>query len=169
MGTLPRTLTTFSGAADEPAWVAVNDDVMGGVSTGAPTIADGQLRFAGTLSLDNNGGFASVRTTGRTYDFSDAAAIVLRVRGDGRTYQVRLATDARIRRSAIAYGAEFRTAAGEWIEVRIPFTRLVPTFRGRTLDGPPLGLANVQEIRLLIGDDREGPFALVVDWIKVAR
>lgn len=167
MADAPRTLMTFSGAAAEPTWVAVNDDVMGGVSEGRPTIADGQLRFAGTLSLENNGGFSSVRTTGRAFDFSGAKAMMLRVQGDGRTYQLRLATDARVRRSAIAYSAEFPTTAGQWTEVRIPFDTLVPTYRGTRLDGPPLDLSKVEEIRLLIGDGRGGPFTLAVDWIKV--
>ena len=162
----PRTLVNFSGAADEPAWVAVNDDVMGGRSQGEATIAEGHLHFSGTLSLENNGGFSSVRTTGRPYDLSGATAMMLRVLGDGRTYQIRLATRARIGRSAIAYSAAFATTAGQWTEVRIPLATLTPTFRGKTLDGPPLDLTRVEDIRLLIGDHREGPFALVVDWIK---
>lgn len=163
----PRTLMTFSGAADEPAWVAVNDGVMGGLSEGQPAIVDGQLRFSGTLSLENNGGFASVRTSGRVYDLRGATALVLRVKGDGRTYQLRLATGARIRRSAIAYGGEFQTTAGQWMDVRVPLASLAPTFRGRTLAGPPLDQSRIEEFRLLIGDDRAGPFALAVDWIKV--
>ncbi len=161
-----RTLVNFSGGADEPAWVAVNDDVMGGRSQGRPTIAEGHLHFSGTLSLANNGGFSSVRTAGRPYDLSGATAMRLRVLGDGRTYQLRLAAGARIRGAAVAYGAAFATTAGEWTEVCIPFATLTPTFRGQTLDGPPLDLSRVEEIRLLIGDHREGPFALVVDWIK---
>ncbi len=167
MASTPRTLITFSGGADEPGWTAVNDGVMGGLSRGAPLIADGHLRFAGTLSLENNGGFSSVRTTGRTFDLSGTEAMVLRVQGDGRTYQLRLATDARIRSSAVSYGAEFPTTAGQWTEARIPFATLVPTYRGNKLDGPPLDLAKVEEIGLLIGDSREGPFVLLVDWIKV--
>lgn len=163
----PRTLMTFSGSADEPSWTAVNDGVMGGLSQGGPKIAEGQLFFSGTLSLANNGGFSSVRTTGRGYDLSGATAMILRVKGDGRTYQLRLATNARIRFSAVSYSADFPTAAGQWTEVRIPFDRLVPTFRGERLSGPPLDLAKVREIGLLIGDKREGAFALVVDWIKV--
>ena len=52
-------------------------------------------------------------------------------------------------------------------EVRIPFATLVPTSRGDRLDGPPLDLTKVEEIGVLIGDAREGPFVLVVDWVKV--
>ncbi len=164
---MSRLLMTFSGGADEPAWSAVNDGVMGGLSQGGPAIADGQLRFAGTLSLANHGGFSSVRATGRQFDLAGAKTMILRVQGDGRTYQLRLATDARVRSSHVSYRAAFPTIAGQWTEVRIPFATRVPTYRGDRLDGPPLDLTRVEEVGLLIGDAREGPFVLVVDWVKV--
>ena len=87
----------FSGAAGEPPWVAVNDAVMGGLSQGGATISDGLLQFSGTVSLANNGGFSSVRAAGRRYDLAGATGLVLRLKGDGRSYQLRLATDARFR------------------------------------------------------------------------
>jgi NADH dehydrogenase [ubiquinone] 1 alpha subcomplex assembly factor 1 len=44
-------------------WQAVNDGVMGGVSDGRFRITNEKtLEFFGTLSLESNGGFASVRT-----------------------------------------------------------------------------------------------------------
>lgn len=44
-------------------WQAVNDGVMGGISDGRFRItADQTMEFFGTLSLENNGGFASVRS-----------------------------------------------------------------------------------------------------------
>ena len=162
-----RTLMTFDNTTQETRWVAVNDGVMGGRSSGGPKLIDGRLEFSGTLSLANNGGFASVRSVGRSFDLSDASRMVLRVRGDGRQYQLRLATDARHRGSAISYGAAFPTVAGEWTEVRVPLATLTPTFRGNALPGPPLAASQVREIGLLIGDGREDPFALQVDWIAV--
>ena len=93
--------------------------------------------------------------------------MVLRVRGDGRRYQLRLATDARYRSMPISYSVEFDTTAGEWTEVRLPLATLKPTVRGDTLQGPPLDPAQVREIGLLIADKREGPFTLLVDWIAV--
>lgn len=65
-----KTLIHFDDSAGEPRWVAVNDGVMGGRSTGGPEVAAGQLRFTGVLSLENNGGFSSVRTVGRDFDFT---------------------------------------------------------------------------------------------------
>ena len=45
------------------SWYALNDNVMGGVSTGNVTQdANGNLAFYGQLSKKNRGGFASCRT-----------------------------------------------------------------------------------------------------------
>ncbi|MBW8369316.1 MAG: CIA30 family protein [Arenimonas sp.] len=162
-----RTLMNFDSSPQEPRWVAVNDGVMGGLSSGGPVMGDNQLDFSGVLSLANNGGFSSVRTVGRDFDLGDATEVVLRVRGDGRSYQLRLATDARYRGLSVSYGAEFKTTAGEWTQVRLPLSSLQPTVRGFALQGPPMDAANVREIGLLIGDKREGAFALSVDWIAV--
>jgi len=160
-------LLDFGGARGEPEWVAVNDGVMGGLSEGGVKFVDGQLHFSGLLSLENDGGFASVRSRGRSYDLSGKQGVLLRVKGDGRTYRFRISTDARFRGGRIAYGADFGTKAGEWIEVRIPFRNLTPTHHGEALDGPPLNLTRVEEIGFQIGDNRSGPFAMTIDWMKV--
>lgn len=160
-----RTVIEFNGDASEPRWVAVNDGVMGGRSQGGPAVEDGRLQFRGELSLANNGGFSSVRTVGQAFDFSGATAVVLRVRGDGRPYQLRLSGAERYRGIAVSYGGEFATQAGQWIEVRVPLATLEPTVRGMRLQGPPIPLSDIREIGLLIADKREGAFALDVDWI----
>ncbi|MEO7431127.1 MAG: CIA30 family protein [Dokdonella sp.] len=160
-----RMLMRFDGVPSEPGWVAVNDGVMGGRSSGAPAIVAGTLHFTGILSLANNGGFSSIRTVRRSFDLAYVTALVLRVRGDGRAYQLRLKTDATVRGIAVAYSAPFTAPAGRWTEARVPLDQLRPSVRGTTLDGPPFEPTNVTEIGLLIGDHREGPFALAVDWI----
>ena len=162
-----RSLVNFDNSPQEPRWVAVNDGVMGGRSSGGPTVADGKLEFSGELSLANNGGFSSVRSVGRSFDLTGVTEVLLRVRGDGRRYQLRLATDARYRGMSISYGAGFDTMAGEWIDVRVPLASLEPTVRGSSLQGPPLDPSKVREIGLLIADKQEGAFALTVERIAV--
>lgn len=159
------TLIQFDGSPDEPRWVAVNDGVMGGRSRGGPALVDGHLQFRGDLSLANNGGFSSVRTRDAVFDFGAATAVLLRVRGDGRRYQLRLATTAQFRGINVSWAGEFATVPGEWVEVRVPLSTMVPTVRGVRLDGPPLDPGRIREIGLLIADGREGAFALDVDWI----
>jgi monofunctional biosynthetic peptidoglycan transglycosylase len=77
-----------------------------------------------------------------------------------------LATDARLQGARVSYRASFATTADTWINVKIPLASLSPTYRGTTLQGPPVNLSQIEEIGLLIGDKREGNFALAVDWIK---
>jgi monofunctional biosynthetic peptidoglycan transglycosylase len=160
------TLFDFSATADEPAWISVNDGVMGGVSRGGAKLIDGSLHFRGVLSLENNGGFSSIRSGGPTRDLSAAKVIVLRVKGDGRTYRLQLATNAEFRRSRISYQAEFPTKAGEWTEVAVPLAALVPQFRGQKLSGPPLDRTRIEEIGLSLADGNPGAFALEIAWIR---
>ena len=158
-------LRSFDPPTETPKWIAQNDDVMGGVSTGQAELADRKLHFRGELSLENNGGFAQIYSQTETSDFSSHSAVRLRVKGDGRSYQFRIATDARFRGSRIAYRAEFATKADTWIELSLPFSAFTPSFRGRQLSGPLLNLSAVREIAFLLGDGKPGEFALQVDWI----
>ena len=160
-----KTVCTFDRPSEEPGWVAQNDGVMGGVSSGKAEINDGELHFSGELSLENNGGFAQIYSQPEMSDFSSYSAVKLRAKGDGRTYQFRITTDARFRGSQIAYRAEFKAKADEWAHISIPFESFVPSFRGKLLEGPPMNLTSVQRIAFLLNDSNPGTFSLKVDWI----
>lgn len=161
-----KTLFCFSDPFVAPGWVSVDDDVMGGHSRGRVETCDGVLRFSGTLSLEDNGGFASIRARG-AFDMSGATALQLRVRGDGRKYQLRLATDARHRGSNVSWRGDLATTAGHWRDATVDFCDMRPTFRGKVLDGPSLDLSKVEEVGLLIGDGGAGDFALDVAWMRL--
>jgi monofunctional biosynthetic peptidoglycan transglycosylase len=89
----------------------------------------------------------------------------MRVKGDGRTFKLRLRADDRL--DGPAYEAEFETEAGAWTTVQIPFADLRPTFRGRRLPNlRPLNGAAVRQIGFMISDKRAGPFRLEIDWIR---
>ena len=151
--------------ATNSAWQIVNDDVMGGVSRSGFRLTNGVAVFRGDVSLENNGGFASVRSLPARHDLAGCDAFVIRVRGDGRSYKFTARTD-RSFDSAI-YQTVFTTKKGEWEEHRLPLAQFVPTFRGRVLSGePPLDPAKVASVGFLISDKQEGPFQLEVAWIK---
>lgn len=159
----------FDEAADCALWRAVDDVVMGGVSaSGFAQAEPGVARFAGTVSLERGGGFASVRTAPRDWDTAGATAFVLRVRGDGRTYKFTLRTGDAF--DGLQYQARFAPPAGEWTEVRLPVAAFAPTFRGRTVPGAPaLDPARIRALGLMISDRQAGPFELLVDRIGVER
>lgn len=163
-----RVVFSFDNADARSKWQAVNDGVMGGRSDGRFRInGSGSMEFYGTLSLANNGGFASVRSRGASLGLAAGDAIVVRVRGDGRVYGLNLYTPAR--RTAFSYRREFETRAGEWITVRLPLKDFVATWFGRVQPNEKLSPSQVSGIGILLGDKKAGPFKLEVDWIAVSR
>jgi monofunctional biosynthetic peptidoglycan transglycosylase len=148
-------------------WRIVDDGVMGGLSQGKREITkDGILRFFGTLSLENNGGFSSLRTEPVKLDLSGAEGLMLRVKGDGRTYQLRLSTDAQYRGREMSFQAGFPTEKNKWTEVKVPFARLVGTWRGMELPDKTFDPAMIRRLGLILADKQQGPFELRVDWIR---
>jgi len=162
-----RRLFDFSAATNAVAWQIVNDDVMGGVSTSSFSVTNGVAVFRGEVSLENNGGFASVRSLPARLDLADCDAFVIRVRGDGRRYKFTVRTDRSF--DSPIYQVSFPTKPSEWAELRLSMKDFVPTFRGRVLSGePPLDPAKVTSVGFLISDKQAGPFQLEVAWIKKA-
>ncbi|MGD2122186.1 MAG: CIA30 family protein [Gemmatimonadota bacterium] len=156
-------------SSDAVRWTIVNDGVMGGLSRSELEPTDsGTAIFSGFVSLENNGGFASVRASFGSLDLSPFAGVMVRVRGDGRRYQLRFRTDNSF--DGVAYRAEFDAPDGEWVEVKLPFSGFQPTFRGRVPRGAaPLDPGRIRQLGFLIGDKREGSFEMEIDWVKAYR
>ena len=163
-----RVLFTFDKPDSGKPWQTVNDGVMGGRSVGRFRINDDKkMEFFGTLSLENNGGFASVRSTGKRLDLVKGDTILVRLRGDGRKYTLNLYTPRRL--PAFSYRAEFQTKKDEWIDIRVPLDKFVATSFGQVVRDQPLNPSEVDGLGILLGDKKAGPFKLEVDWIKVRR
>lgn len=164
----PLSVTEFGGKKDKDlGWRVVDDGVMGGLSKGKITVGrSGTLTFNGDLSLENNGGFSSIRTGSIELDLSKYSGLVARVKGDGRTYQMRLGTEARYRGMEVSFMAEFPTTEGQWTEVSIPFSDFTGSFRGMKLKDQVLDPAKVRRVGLLLADKKAGSFELKVDWIR---
>jgi hypothetical protein len=161
-------LYRFDSPETAGRWAIVNDGVMGGVSESSLALGEeGALLFSGTVSLENNGGFASVRSVPSDYGITDEKGIRLVVRGDGKMYRLRLyAGD----RSAVAYETPFQTIANEWQTINMPFAEFVPRVRGRVLTGyEPLEPASVEAVGMIISDYQAGDFALEVASIEAYR
>ncbi len=156
----------FRDADRRGQWLIVNDGVMGGRSQSEFSFSEHHTAvFRGTVSLENNGGFASVRSTSREYALEEYTGIQIRLKGDGNTYQFRLRTNDRF--DGIAYRYRITTREDEWMVVKIPFDRCEPVFRGRVLQGAaPLSPGRIRQIGVLIAEKQAGPFRLEMDWIE---
>jgi len=161
-----QVIFSFTGQAEFEQWRVINDGVMGGISQSSFKAGDGGAAlFAGTVSLENYGGFCSVSTIpDRRYDLSGFDAVVLRVRGDGKRYKCTLKADAAF--SGFAYQFGFSTKKGEWISVVAPFQDFVPTFRGQVVrDAGKIDSSSIASFGFLISDKQQGRFVLEIDSI----
>jgi monofunctional biosynthetic peptidoglycan transglycosylase len=142
---------------------------MGGLSRSRLEITpDHTAIFRGEVSLENYGGFASIRTYPEDFNLDGYEGIVLRVRGDGKRYRLRLKTDDLY--EGVSYQAGFETRPGQWRVVALPFRDFIPVHRGRVVpDAPPLRQGGIRRIGLMIADRQQGPFSLEMEWIGAFR
>jgi monofunctional biosynthetic peptidoglycan transglycosylase len=155
-------LADFHDADEAARWSPTDDVVMGGQSSSAMLAGDGVGVFAGELSLESGGGFASVRRREQVVDLSACDAIVLHVRGDGKRYKLNLRTSVSF--DGVVYQAAFATELGTWLTVKLPLTKFEPRFHGHRAAGT-LDRARVSSLGLLISDKQAGHFRIEVSSI----
>ena len=156
----------FTHSSMEIGWRAIDDRIMGGCSRSQADHIPGQgLRFSGTVSLQNNGGFASIRSESLSADLSRYNGIIIRVCGDGKTFKLSLRTDLFF--DGISYQRSFETTAGQWQEIRLPFDTFTPTHHGIKLSTvAPMDISNIKSFGFFVADRQSGTFQLDIAWIK---
>lgn len=158
-------LFDFSTPEAVERFAAVDDRVMGGRSQSTLRSSSGIAAFEGELSLEQNGGFAAVRSDPAPIDLSNREGIALHVRGDGRTYKFRLRTDDAW--DGVSYQSSFATTPGAWTTIHLPFEAFQPTYRGQAQpDAAPLAPAAIVSFGLLLADDQAGTFRLEIGWMS---
>ena len=154
----------FNKNTDIENWIIVDDVVMGGKSSGTFKLStEGHGVFEGTISLENNGGFSSVRYRFEKILIMESTKIILKLRGDGKQYQFRIKSNTR---DYYSYISPFSTT-GEWQEIEILLKDMYPSFRGRKLDQPNFSNDYIEEITFLIGNNNQEEFKLLIDKIEL--
>lgn len=152
----------FSANSNLQVWFVVNDGVMGGLSTSTLKLnEEGHGVFAGTVSLENNGGFCSLRHRFERMNVRPYSTLKMRIKGDDKKYQFRVKTNSS---DYYSYVYDFQTTS-EWAEVKIPLKEMQPAFRGRNLNLPDFPGESMEEIGILIGNKKAEDFSLLIDYI----
>ena len=151
-------LLDSNGKTSKIKWNIVNDTVMGGRSSSRWSDKSSTLSFEGFLSLENNGGFASIRHDLNNINLSGTEGIFIKVKGDGRKYQFRIRSQA----SRWAnYSQEFKTKKNTVQTFYLPYKDFKPSWRGRSVRNvPTLTGKDVRGIGFLLGDKIQGKFKL---------
>jgi len=150
----------------EDKWRIVNDGVMGGLSSSKAIIKDDKIIFSGNVSLENNGGFASLRSPVRDYNFEKFSGLEIKIKGDGKRYSISMKETTYF--NGYFYTTFFETKNDEWITLKISFNQFKLYYFGQeTKSNKKLPLNNIKEISLSIGDKQEGNFITEIDYIKL--
>lgn len=145
-----RILFSFDKPDSAKSWQTVNDDVMGGCSDGRFKINnDRNLEIFGTLSLENDRGFASVRASGGNLALKIDDVNVDRAKGDGREYKFNVYDQPNL--GGFSYRQSFKTKQDKWIEIELPVRKFVATWRGRVFLNQELDPSNVTGLGFLLG------------------
>lgn len=158
------TLFNFSKKSNLGQWKIINDEVMGGISTGLIQVNEsGNGVYSGHVSLKNNGGFSLVQYNMDRIDVKKYSAFILRVKGDGKKYQIRCKSGDQQRHS---YIYSF-TSKKDWETLTIPFEKMEPFFRGNALKLPNYNGDTLAQVAILIGNNKEEDFSLEIDAIGI--
>lgn len=150
-------LFDFSKGTNTDNWLVVNDGVMGGRSQASFGLSGkGNGLFKGNVSLENNGGFSSVQYRVEPPQIKTHKTIAMRLKGDGKNYQVRIREK---QNDYFSYIATFPTT-GEWETIEVPLNEMHPSFRGRKLDLPNFNGNTFVELTILIANKKEESFAI---------
>jgi len=154
----------FNHNANITDWKIVDDVVMGGRSNGQFKIdSDGNGIFSGDVSVENNGGFSSVRYQFEKINTTKESKVIIRLKGDGKEYQFRIKNN---RNTYYSYITNFKTS-GDWENIIINLKDLYPSFRGQTMNIPNFTGNSLEEIVFLIGNKKNESFTLVLDRIDI--
>ena len=165
---MSKLLFDFSDPATADQWQAIDDRVMGGVSKSQLRhLPAGHAVFEGTVSLDRNGGFASVRSRAGHSGMAGAVFCLIDVCGDNKQFKLGLRTDTAF--DSVVYQASFTPVGADWQTLRLPLGLFKASFRGRAVPGAaPLEPAEIRQVGLMVADRQPGPFKLCVRQISLA-
>jgi NADH dehydrogenase [ubiquinone] 1 alpha subcomplex assembly factor 1 len=121
------------------------------------------MEFSKGISLDNNGGFSSIRYKFDRKFIKEFTEIVLKIKDDTKKYQFRIKSNSSDYYSFI----KTLTTNGDWQEIQIPLKNMTPSFRGRKLDKANFSDDGIKEIAFLIGNENEEKFQLLIDEIEL--
>lgn len=156
------TIFNFNSESNINNWRIVDDVVMGGRSNGIFSINNnGNGLFKGYVSLENNGGFSMLQYRFKARDVSRFSKALIKLKGDGKTYQFRIKTNAN---DYYSYINSF-DANGKWQTIEIPFNTMYPAFRGQKLQAINYPGKQAEMIAFLIGNKKNEAFQLEIDSI----
>ncbi|MFZ2988172.1 CIA30 family protein [Ideonella sp.] len=153
-------LFDFTDPNQAIAWHPIDDRVMGGISRSSlRRDPAGHAVFEGTVSLEQKGGFASVRSIPGELGLAGAEACLIELRGDNKQFKLSLLTDDGF--DSLNYQASFTPKGNDWQTLHLALADFRATFRGREVtDATSLDPARIRQVGLMIAARQADYFEL---------
>jgi len=161
-------LFDFTDPSQAIAWHAIDDRVMGGISRSSlRRDPAGHAVFEGTVSLEQKGGFASVRSSPGERGMPGAGICLIELRGDNKQFKLSLLTDDGF--DSLTYQASFTPMGNDWQTLYLAQPDFRASFRGREVtNAASLDPARIRQVGLMIAARQAGPFELHIRRICLA-
>lgn len=146
-------------------WYVTDDGVMGGLSSGKAYLSDSSVVFTGTVSLENNGGFSSLRSPYHKLNLEEFKEVEIRARATGLPFSI---TFSKSRQFWVPnYKYFLNLDENEWKVIRFNMDELkeyrLGDLTGRTISKSDI--KNIISISFFNEGKMEGEFTLEVDYI----
>ena len=147
-------------------WFVVLDGVMGGRSKASFEQSENSAIMSGTISLDNNGGFASIRTPFSGFDLSGFTQVTIRYRSTGQEFAFSLSNYKRFYKPK--YKQVLPTTNNEWSTLTLKLNEFYKVRLGTLLEGSPSheDLAEVIRLGLISNEKKASGFSLELDSVR---
>lgn len=146
-------------------WFVVVDGVMGGLSQGTVLQSQESIIFRGRISLENNGGFASLRTPYQDYDLSAYKTVTVRYRSTGQDFGLTLSKHRQFWRPQ--YKTNLPTTNGTWKTLTCNLEDFETYRLGELMPGTPdkEDLSGIIRLGLISNTEAASDFEIEVDKI----
>lgn len=143
-------------------WSVVDDRVMGGVSQSQMEVIPEGIRWSGTLSYEQNGGFASIRSAWKPGCISGMKRVRMRVRGSADEFAFRMSSSQRYY-DPVAEWKFNPTTDWSWMDFDLEESEItvLGQLTGGTLD--PRQVATIARLGFMRKSGDAGPF-----WLEVS-
>lgn len=151
-------------------WVLLSDNIMGGVTKSKLEYTENSLVLSGTISLDNYGGFSSVKTRFKNYDLSEYKGLKIRCKSSGQSFAFTL-EDSQNWTLPNYKGNFSNTKENEWEWITLFFKDFKEYQIGEPTgnEWPTSNLKNIVRLGIITTEKKEGPFVIEIDRIEFIR
>jgi len=147
-------------------WQVINDGVMGGLSEGNAKLTENSILFKGEVSLDNNGGFSSLRRVFSSKDLSAFDEVKIRYKSSGISLAFTIAVSQRW--YVPNYKMSLPSTSSEWKTATMKLTDFRKHYIGKPMNETLKKevLSDIVRIGFITDEKKYGDFEFEIDYIE---